>query len=586
MGNVEQAFVLTDRDLAVVASSEQAADLSEKGHIVRGDHLLDHFPGLATFVMPDGEAVLRDVPVRGSSVEVRVIPAGEFISFYLSGHAPGPENSDLSAELKVLREQNRHLLGVIEEAPIGIMFIDEGGRIAYMNKKQEENTRKKRETLLNRPVKSVYPKTFVNAEVVEMYERLHSKDVNRMEVLVDHYYPQFYKKDMIIKFLGYRVEELNWAVLFIEVEDELYHEKRKAEKAGEELRQSKTFLAQVLDASPNIVMSVDSKRRVLSFNKTAERLTGFCASQVFNTPVDRFFPREELPKLNQAISHQGLWFGTMNLYRFDKTTFRIELYTAKVKDEASGKDIATLLLGVDIEEQEKLRKNLIQSQKMTFIGELVSGLAHQLNNPLVGVMNIAEVLLRKWDPADENYHLLKMIHEAGKTCHETISRLLSFSRKPEMNKRVMVDIREVLRAGMDFVTRHEVFQKVELSHTFHAVPLIMGDPVLLQQVFMNILFNAAQAVDGTGRIEVTCSGVYGMGRQVEVNIADNGHGIAREDISKIFEPFYTTKKEGKGTGIGLSLVYWIVQDHGGRIEVESELQKGTTFTVYLPAILC
>jgi signal transduction histidine kinase len=109
--------------------------------------------------------------------------------------------------------------------------------------------------------------------------------------------------------------------------------------------------------------------------------------------------------------------------------------------------------------------------------------------------------------------------------------------------------------------------------------------VLLQQAFMNLLYNSAQAVDGDGEIHVSCTGVYGMGRQVEITVSDNGKGIPREDIHRIFEPFFTTKSAEKGTGIGLSLVYWIVQDHKGRIEVESEEGKGTTFTVQLPAIM-
>jgi len=101
---------------------------------------------------------------------------------------------------------------------------------------------------------------------------------------------------------------------------------------------------------------------------------------------------------------------------------------------------------------------------------------------------------------------------------------------------------------------------------------------------MNVLYNGAQATDGVGKVEVSCSGVYGMGNQVEISIKDNGRGIPKKDLPRIFEPFFTTKSEDSGTGIGLSLVYWIIQDHKGRIEVESEVGKGTAFTIILPAI--
>ena len=585
---MNDAVILTDRGLNVIAFSGNAPMLSEKGTLDKGDYLFDHFPVLSAHVSPenpDPDLSLSGIPMKELTADVRVIPAGEFLSFSISCTATGKGSLQLGAEMELIREQNKHLMAVIEEAPIGIILVDEQGQIAYMNKKQEENSQKKREDLIGLHIKQAYPKAYKNKDVVEMYNDITHNKVSRMSLLVDHYYPQFYRRDMIIKFLVCKIPDLNWTAIFIEVEDELYREKRRAERTGEELRQSQTFLAQVLDASPNMVISVDNKRRILSFNKTAEHMLGFSASQVFNTPVDRFFPGEELPVLEEAVSSssKGLWLGTVNIYRFDKTTLQIELYVSKVKDVASGKDIATLLLGVDIDEREKLRKNIIQSQKMTFVGEIVSALAHQLNNPLVGVINIADVLMRKMDPEDENYPLMKMIQDAGHSCHETISRLLAFSRKPEKKTRAIVDIRDVLSSSIEFVKRHSLFSKVELKSSFHAVPLICGDPVLLQQAFMNILYNGAQAVDGSGSIEISCSGVYGMGRQVEVTITDNGHGIPEDDIPRIFEPFYTTKGEGKGTGIGLSLVYWIIQDHNGRIEVESAVGSGTTFTVYLPA---
>ena len=586
--DTKDVFILTNRAFAVVVCSENAQWLSKKSPIKKGDLLFDHFPALMAHVSPknlDHNLVLNGIPINDLTAEVRIIPAGRYVSFFISGNSAGGGRNDMAAGMKLLREQNKHLIAVIEEAPIGIMFIDEAGEIAYMNKKQEENSRKKREELIGKHFKQAYPKAYENPDIVKMYNNLVNNKATRLSLLIDHYYPQFYRRDMIIKFLACKIPDLNWTALFIEVEDELYREKRKAEKTGKELRQSETFLARVLDASPNMVMSVDSKRKILSFNKTAQHLLGFSPSQVFNTPVDRFFPKEELPTLNKAISSKGLWFGTTNIYRFDKTTAQIELYSSKVKDDATGKDIATLLLGVDIEEREKLRENLIQSQKMTFVGEIVSAIAHQLNNPLVGVMNIADVLLRKFDPSDENYLLLKMIHDAGNTCHETISRLLSFSRKPDENTRVMVDIRDVLGASIELVTRHDLFKNIDVSCKFHTVPLICGDPVLLQQAFMNVLFNSAQASAGEGKIHVSCSGIYGMGTGVEITITDNGRGIPQDDIPKIFEPFFTTKKEGAGTGIGLSLVYWIVQDHDGRIEVASEVDKGTTFRVNLPAIL-
>jgi PAS domain S-box-containing protein len=387
---------------------------------------------------------------------------------------------------------------------------------------------------------------------------------------------------MIIKFLANRLKEHKKVAIFVEIEDELYREKRKAEKAGEDLRMSQNYMSQLLDSSPNMVISVDSKRRVVSFNKTAEHLLGFKASDVYNSPVDRFFPKEELLKLDLAVSSQELWYGTVHIYRSDKSSFPIELYTNKVKDEKTGRDIATLFLAVDIEERNKLRQNLIQSQKMNFIGELVNGLAHQINNPLVGVINIADVLLQMIDVEDEKYSYVKMIREAGESCKEVISRLLRFSRRQGGVTHTDIDVRNVLDAGIEMLMKHPNFKKVKVDRSYQDVSIVSGDPVLLQQAFMNMLINSAQALQCVGVIRVGCGCDNTRGTQVIVTIRDSGCGIPEEDIPKVFEPFFSTKNVNDGTGIGLSLAYWIIQDHGGRISVESVVGKGSIFTTYLP----
>jgi len=415
-----------------------------------------------------------------------------------------------------------------------------------------------------------------------LFDRVINSNITSETLIVDHYYPQFYKKDMIIKFIATRLREHERVTVFVEIEDELYREKRKAEKAGEDLRMSQNYMSQLLDSSPNMVISVDNKRRVVSFNKTAERLLGFQASEVYNSPVDRFFPKEELLKLDLAVSSGDLWYGTVHIYRSDRSTFPIELYTNKVKDEKTGKDIATLFLAVDIEERSKLRQNLIQSQKMNFIGELVNGLAHQINNPLVGVINIADILMQMIDVEDERYAYIKMIREAGESCKEVISRLLRFSRRQEGVTHTDIDVRNVLDAGIEMLMKHPDFKKVRVERSYQDVSIIRGDPVLLQQAFMNMLINSAQALQCHGVIKVGCGYDNARETQIVVTIRDGGCGIPEGDISKIFEPFFSTKNVDDGTGIGLSLTYWIIQDHGGRISVESIVGKGSTFTTYLP----
>jgi signal transduction histidine kinase len=130
--------------------------------------------------------------------------------------------------------------------------------------------------------------------------------------------------------------------------------------------------------------------------------------------------------------------------------------------------------------------------------------------------------------------------------------------------------------------KHPKLKGVQVQRSYQGVPTIRGDPVLLQQAFMNMLINSAQALDGSGVIRVECRPDSTRGTQVIVAIKDTGCGIPEEDIPRVFEPFFSTKEADDGTGIGLSLTYWIIQDHGGRISVESAIGKGSTFTTYLP----
>ncbi len=582
---MQHEIIITKKDLSIVDATPGCRAFMQEGALKTNRNLFVHVPVLQTILSPEAlreGGVFEGIMLGTSNYAVQVIPAGKHITFlFRLDHGSSPNPAVLS-EISELRERTELLETIIEEAPIGLILCNEDGTILYMNKKQEENSRKKRQQLIDHDIRDIYRKTFEYPQITEFFDRVMNSSAPHKALILDHYYPQFYKRDIVIKFLASRLKVHKKIAIFVEIEDELYREKRKAEKAGEELRMSQSYMAQLLDSSPNMVISVDEKRRVVSFNKTAERLLGFRASEVYNSPVDRFFPKEELPKLDLAVSSQVLWYGTIHIYRSDRSSFPIELYSTKVKDERTGKDIATLLLAVDIEERNKLRKNLIQSQKMNFIGELVSGLAHQINNPLVGVINIADVLLQKIDVDDEKYSYVRMIREAGESCKDVISRLLRFSRRQEGIPQADIDIRNVLDAGIEMLMKHPKLKGVKVERSYHDVPVIRGDQVLLQQAFMNMLINSAQALDGSGVIRVRCGPDHTRGSQVVVAIADTGCGIPEEDIPRVFEPFFSTKEADDGTGIGLSLTYWIIQDHGGRISVESAVGKGTTFTTYLP----
>lgn len=252
--------------------------------------------------------------------------------------------------------------------------------------------------------------------------------------------------------------------------------------------------------------------------------------------------------------------------------------------DADGRVDRVLLLLLDFTEDRRLRRQLLQSEKLSAIGELVSGVAHELNNPLAAVLGFSELLLSNPDCPPEMRQQLSRINTEAVRCKKIVRNLLSFARQTEPRK-LPVCINDTLAGALELkayqfrVDNVTVVQELAPSGS---IPYTMADPHQLQQVFLNILNNAHQAIGRQrrdGRIVVRSEMAKG---RIRVSISDNGPGIPGEIISRIFDPFFTIKEVGEGTGLGLSISYGHVRDHDGTIEVDSSPGKGATFIIELP----
>ncbi|MCP3175782.1 MAG: sensor histidine kinase [Desulfuromonadales bacterium] len=243
-------------------------------------------------------------------------------------------------------------------------------------------------------------------------------------------------------------------------------------------------------------------------------------------------------------------------------------------------------LEVKVEERtariQSMQSKLVRSEKLATIGELVAGIAHEINNPLTGILMYASML--ESDPrldAGLKDDLSVVVRETQR-CAEIVRGLLGFSRESIPQKRAE-SINSVMERTLALIERQADFQNIRISREYgEGLPQVLIDHNQLEQVFMNILINASQAMEGKGggSLSIT-TGVESEGRGVFVRIADTGCGIPEKNLARIFDPFYTTK-ENRGTGLGLSVSYGIVENHGGQIEVSSQEGKGTTFTITLP----
>jgi signal transduction histidine kinase len=224
-----------------------------------------------------------------------------------------------------------------------------------------------------------------------------------------------------------------------------------------------------------------------------------------------------------------------------------------------------------------------KSERLAMIGRLAAGVAHEINNPLGGIMLFANLVLRKAPLAGIERENLERICDEANRCQKIVQGLLDFARHREP-KAEPVDIRDVLDKALGLVEHQAMFQNIEMLKDYQKNGcLARVDPAQMEQVFINLVLNAVEAMDHKGMLTISVRSVD-EGQAIQISVADTGCGISEEHIDRVFDPFFTTKSVGEGTGLGLSVSRGIVENHGGTIWVTRTGGQGTTFCIRLPAI--
>ncbi len=228
-----------------------------------------------------------------------------------------------------------------------------------------------------------------------------------------------------------------------------------------------------------------------------------------------------------------------------------------------------------------MQARISQTERLASVGMLAAGVAHEINNPLGGILALAALTLEDLPPEGETRENLAEIVRQTERCRDIVKGLLQFSRQSEVQMEP-TDVREVLAAALALVRKQALFFNVELTEEIPAVlPPVYADPAKLEQVFLNVLMNAGQAIDDRGSVRITAR-LEEDGEHVVVTFADTGKGIPRELLPHIFDPFFTTRAGGGGTGLGLAIAYGILADHRATISIDSEPGRGTTVTIRIP----
>ncbi len=345
---------------------------------------------------------------------------------------------------------------------------------------------------------------------------------------------------------------------------------RSLEEKATEYQSLKDFSENIIESINVGVMVEDVEGRIVGWNKALEFLTGQAAGETLGRRTTDIIPEDFLHRLLE----------TKHLYKQQWNGLIVNFSATSLVDK-SGSTRGTLIIIDNITDRVRLEDQLIQNEKLTSIGLLAAGVAHEVNTPLAVISSYSQMLRKQISADDPRFKLLEKITRQTFRASEIVNNLLNFSRTNALEF-TEVDVHQVIAETLSLLEHQFKSARIRVEQELLADnPWTVGNAGKLQQVFLNLFVNARDAMGEGGELRVRTEAIDS---KIEVTVQDSGVGISRENIKKIYDPFFTTKAAGKGTGLGLSVSYGIVQEHGGNISVESVPGHGTSFRLDLPIV--
>jgi PAS domain S-box-containing protein len=517
-------------------------------------------------------------PTRNDAFDVLAL-VGDWVASRL-------RSQTLDERLRQLYEQlegrERLINRILEGIPLSLVVIDPALRVVSANRNFLEKSRRGMQNTLGHLLSEVFPKVLLDymqldRTVPEVFRTGQAMEGGK----VAYRSPGLPTRIYYYRLLPIKTDKaIENVMLFM---DDI----TEREQLGQDVRKAERHLASIVECANDIVASLDTQGRILTWNRAAVRLSGLSEQQAvgcFLSDLCAAEQRSGMDAMLQSLTNKTR-VGSIeaNLLTVQGKPIFIAWSFSAMRDDAQ-KVVGIVAVGHDLTEQRQLQAQLIHSAKMASLGVMAGGIAHELRNPL-GVISAAVQLMQ--EHIDDKQMLIECSqrsYAATRRASSSIESLLRFARPQSEQGMHEINIHILLEEALALLENQMTLNKVKLYRSFASnLPVIEGNFSLLQQVFTNMIQNACNAMLQGGTLTIsTGSDQPGW---VQIRFVDTGCGISEENLMRIFDPFFTTMPVGRGTGLGLSISYNIIQQHQGTIEVQSQVGRGTEFVLRLPTHL-
>ena len=469
---------------------------------------------------------------------------------------------------------------LMDTIPSSVLLLDENLCVVLANRNFLDKSRQTVGVTAGKRLAEVFPEVIL----AEMGLERQIRNVFRSSHATQGQRLTYRAPGVPIRVYYYSVVPVNWAgqvdhVLL------LMDDVTEQTRLGEEIRRMERHLASVVESASDIVISTDTEGNVLTWNKAAERTTGYSLDELKGRPFFDYCDQTGAAGVRMLLSKGASSRNSGRIESNLKTKgggYRAVSWVFSQMMDDAARTVGFVVVGRDLTEQRKFELQILESQKLAALGVMARGIAHEIRTPLAVSSSAAQFLMEDGLTPEFRRECAEKVHSGIRRASTIIENLLRFAHPSADKSKTPLDLLGVINEALTLVDSQAKVQNIEIRTHFPPAPCqVLGVPSLLEQVFINLFLNAINAMPNGGTVDVFADRAAG---ELLLRVTDTGEGISREDLDKIFDPFFTKAPLGKGTGLGLSICNSIVDQHGGSISVESQSGKGSTFTVKLPSL--